>query len=140
MNREAAAALELLVVSLLSSCTGSQPVRPSETVAQPQVMSDTFFSGCAHLDENANGAIDPEEPLLGGMTFTVTLAGGGGFGADTSEGECAFITVPAALPAEAWPILARIAAPDGAAYEAIGPSEVTLEYPDTRADFLFTTK
>jgi hypothetical protein len=140
MNREAAAALGLLVVSLLTSCTGSQPVRPSETVPQPQIMSDTFFSGCAHLDANANGAIDPEDPLLGGMTFTVTLAGGAGFGADTSEDECAFTTVPAALPAEAWPIVARMAAPEGAPYEPIGPSEVTLEYPHTQADFLFTTK
>jgi hypothetical protein len=103
-------------------------------------MSDTFFSGCAYLDENANGAIDPEEPLLGGMTFTVTLPGGIGFGGETSEGYCARITVPGTLPADAWPILARMVASEGVTYEPIGPSEVTLEYSHTRADFLFTAK
>jgi hypothetical protein len=140
MSREAGVAFGLLLVSLLSSCIGSGPIRPLETAPQPQVMSDTFFSGCAYLDEDANGAIESTEPLLGGMTFTVTLATGGGFGADTPEGKCAFITVPGSLQPEAWPVLARMVAPDGAAYEGIGPSEITLENPHTRADFLFTPK
>jgi hypothetical protein len=140
MNREASASLELLVVVLLASCASAQPPPPSETVVPLQAMSDTFFSGCAHLDLNSNGEIDPDEPLLGGMTFAVTLPGGGGFGADTSEGECAFIVVPASLPAEAWPVLARMTVPDGAAYNLIGPPEVRLDYPETRADFLFSAK
>jgi hypothetical protein len=103
-------------------------------------MTDTFFNGCAHLDVNDNGAIDPEDSLLGGMTFTVTLAGGTGFGARSSESECVVILVPAALPAEAWPVLARISAPDGTAYEAVGSTEVTLQYPETRVDVLYKAK
>jgi hypothetical protein len=136
VNREIRAGLGLMLLSVLVSCTGSLPVRPSDTPPQPGVMADTFFSGCAYLDENSNEAIDPEDPLLGGMMFTVTLAGGTGFGGDTSGGQCAFITVPAALPTEAWPILARMVVPEGAGYEPIGPSEVTLEYRQTRANFL----
>ena len=140
MNREAIAAVTVMFVPFLASCAGFLPLRPSETPALPGVMADTFFSGCAYLDENGNGAIDAEEPIVGGVAFTVTLAGGTGFGGATSEGRCAFITIPADLREDAWPILARMEAPKESPYEPIGPSEIILEYRDTRADFLFTLK
>ena len=110
---------------------------PSTPTPRQEVLADTFFSGCAYLDQDGDEGIDPEEPLLGGLTFTVTLAGGAGFGDETSEGQCAFITVPSALPAEAWPIVARMIVPDDLEFKPIGSSTVTLEFSQTRAEFLF---
>lgn len=140
MNRRQAAPILLVLAWLQISCSGLLGPRPSASPTPPEVMADTFFSGCAYLDENSNGEIDPEEPLLGGMTFTVTLIGGGGFGDETSEERCAFITIPGGLPPGMWPVLARLEAPDDSPYDAIGPLEIELEYPDTRAEFLFAAR
>ena len=140
MRREIRTIVFILFLPGLLACTVSLPARPSSTPTKPEVMADTFFSGCAYLDENANGIIDPDDLLLGGMTYTVTLAGGAGFGAGTSDGGCASIIVPGGLSETAWPVQARMAIPDGDAYESIGPSQVTLEYPQTRAEFLFKEK
>ena len=124
---------------MLSSCEGPRFGRPLET-EPPELSADTFFSGCAYLDENANGRIDARDSLLGNMNFAVTLASGAGFGGKTSEGRCAFITVPVALLPGAWPVLARMVAPDQVAYKAVGTSMVTLQYPNTATDFLFAPK
>jgi len=105
--------------------------------ALPQVVGDTFFTGCAYLDENTNGEIDAEDTRLGGFTFVVTLAGGAGFGAETSKSHCALATVPAALLRESWPVVARMELPEDVPYVPIGPLEVTLVYPESQADFIF---
>ena len=137
-GRPVAASL-LVLASLQISCSGLLAPQPTVTPTSP-VMGDTFFSGCAYLDENSNGAIDPGEPLLGGMTFVVTLAWGGESGDVSYEGECAFITIPASLPPDAWPVIVRMEVPDDSPYEAIGPLEIELDYPDTRAEFLLAAR
>ena len=70
---EKRAAMEVILLSVLISRTGSPPVRPLDALPESEVVSDTFCSGCAYLGENANEAIEPAEPLPGGMIFTVTL-------------------------------------------------------------------
>ena len=125
--------LSILVI-LLVSCANASPS------VSPEPMADTFFSGCAYIDQNGNDALDSGEPLLGGFTFTITLAGGAGFGAETAEGQCATIIVPSALTEDSWPVNARISIPEGSGYEAIGSTEVALEYPQTKAEFPLITK
>jgi len=122
---------------ILGACSLSPSVPLATMTPPPQVVGDTFFTGCAYLDVNSNGEIDAEDARLGGFTFVVTLAGGAGFGAETSESCCAFAGVPAALPREAWPVVARMELPDDVPYAPIGPAEVTLLYPESQADFLF---
>ena len=122
---------------ILGAC-GLSPSVPHVTMTPlPQVVGDTFFTGCAYLDENSNGEIDAEDTRLGGVTFVVTLAGGAGFEVETSESHCALAAVPAALPRESWPVVARMELPEDFPYAPIGPAEVTLEYPESQADFLF---
>jgi hypothetical protein len=126
-------ALSILAI-LLVSCSNTTPSASLEPIA------DTYFSGCAYIDQNDNGTLDSGESLLGGFTFTITLAGGAGFGAETAEGQCATVIVPSALPEDSWPVTARISIPEGSGYEAVGSTEVALEYPQTKAEFPFITK
>ena len=122
---------------IIGAC-GLSPSAPRVTMTPlPQLVGDTFFTGCAYLDENTNGEIDAEDAPLGGFTFVVTLAGGAGFAAETSESHCALATVPLALPRESWPVVARMELPEDVPYVPIGPVEVTLVYPESQADFLF---
>jgi hypothetical protein len=143
--------VSLLVVGLLlCSCNGQLDLRPTPTDSRPTptdsrltptvgVYADTFFGGCAYLDSNGNGEIDPDDLKLAGATFLVALSDGGiGFGADTSESSCALITVPGGLDEESWPVTARMEPPEGTDYKLVGPAEIVLEYPKTHADFLFT--
>ena len=134
MKKNSRSLLIMLAALLSTACNNAAPS------ASPEPLSDTFFAGCAYIDQNGNAALDPGEPLLAGFTFTVTLAGGAGFGAKTSEGQCATIIVPSALPKESWPVIARMVTSGGAGYEAVGSSEVVLEYPQTKADFQFIIK
>jgi len=140
MNKKIISAIIGIFSLLLGSCTGITPPIPSETPSNPSLMADTFFSGCAYLDENGNGTIDAEEQLVGGMAFTITFKSGMGFGGQTSDGYCASILVPSALPEEAWPLPARMEVPEGSIYKLVGPSEIILENGQTQADFLFTIK
>ena len=122
---------------ILGAC-GLSPSVPHGTVTPlPEVVGDTFFTGCAYLDKNGNGAIDAEDALLGGLTFVVTLAGGDEFSTETSESHCALATVPAALPREAWPVIARMDLAEDVIYVPIGLPEVVLAYPESQAYFLF---
>jgi len=138
--RKSAIGVGLVMVSLLVSCIGSFQVGRSEPTPTSVVMADTDFSGCAYLDQDDNGIIDPGEPLLGGLTFTITLAGGMGFGGGTGDGRCGFILVPGALPADAWPIMARMVVPEDFGFKAVGPTEIMLQHPQRRAEFLFVAK
>jgi len=122
------AAIFLTLIFLLCSCNDLQSIDEA----------DTFFSGCAYLDSNSNREIDPDDRGLKDAVFVVTLKGGAGFGAFTSESGCALVTVPGGLSEESWPITARMEPPEGSGYELVSPAEVVLEYPDCQADFLFT--
>ena len=132
----------LLLIVLGSGCVTSTietptsgPVAsvPSTTV----IYADTFFSGCAYLDANANGEVDSDDPMIGGAAFSVTLQGGGGFGDFTSEESCAFVTVPGGLSEEHWPVKASMRLPEGMNYEPMGPVEIVMEQYESRAEFLF---
>jgi hypothetical protein len=128
-----------LIGLLLSSCNGQLNVAgPSTPTATVVVLADTFFTGCAYLDTNGNKEIDSGDPLLERATFVVTLSGGAGFGALTSENRCAFITVPGGLGEEFWPVTARMEPPEGTGYQLTTPAEVVLDYPNSHSDFLFT--
>lgn len=111
-----------------------EPIKPA-TVSP---LGDTFFTGCAFLDENANGMVDSADALLNDMTFVVTLSGGAGFAGSTQESGCATVIVPASLGSDAWPVVARMKMPQPPAFTPIGEVTVTLSYPDTRAEFLFS--
>lgn len=105
----------------------------------PTILTDTFFTGCAFLDKNENGIVDDEDTPIGGISFTITLSEGTGFGAITSNDDgCATTIVPMGLPKESWPVVAQMTMPQTPAYIPIGDIKATLEYPDTRVDFLFS--
>jgi len=101
------------------------------------IMADTFFGGCAYLDSNNNGEIDPDDQRLEDALFFVTLNGGYGFRAVTFKNGCATVTIPGGLGEESWPVTVRMEAPEGTGYERLSPGEVVLEYPKGHADFLF---
>ena len=44
------------------------------------MVSRYVFTGCAFRDKNANGLVDSEDALIGGIRFIVTLSHGAGFG------------------------------------------------------------
>jgi len=134
MNRRKiiSAILVVMVALFLSACSTS-------ATPTPVILADTFFTGCAFLDKNANGLVDSEDTPIGGMSFSVTLSEGTGFGALTSDNDgCASTIIPMGLPREAWPVVAQMKMPQTSTYIPIGEIRVTLEYPDTRADFLFS--
>jgi hypothetical protein len=74
---------------------GPDVVQSPNTIQSPVVYADTFFTSCAYVDENANGLVDDGDTPIGGMEFTITLAGGAGFGAQTSGLDgCAVAVIP----------------------------------------------
>ena len=83
------------------------------------------------------GSLTFGEPLIGGLSYSFTLEGGAGFGAESQDGECGFVTVPAALPPEAWPIVVRVEVEEPFAYTPSASTLIALEWPMTRADFPF---
>ncbi len=142
----------VLIALLLCSCTGqaTPAVNDKETPAvggqetptargqpTPAVLADTFFFGHAYVDTNGNGHIDEQDAPLAGAPFAVTLQGGGGFGGTTAKDGTAFVVVPGGLDESYWPVTAQMKAPEGSAYQVVGPDEILLEYPKTRAEFLF---
>lgn len=105
----------------------------------PVILADTFFTGCAFLDKNENELVDDEDTPIGGMSFTITLSEGTGFGEITSDSDgCATTIIPMGLSKESWPVVAQMTLPQTSAYIPIGDIKVTLEYPDTQVDFLFS--
>ena len=128
-----------LISFLLCSCDDQHDsMGPATATPTPGVFADTFFSGCAYLDSNRNGEIDPDDPLLEDAVFVVTLNGGAGFRGLTSENYCATATVPGGLDEKFWPVTVRMEPPEGTGYQLISPAEIVLEYPEDHADFLFT--
>lgn len=128
-----------LVSFLLCSCNPQHDsIEPATATPTPRVFADTFFSGCAYLDSNDNGEIDPDDLLLEDAMFVVTLNGGAGFGGLTSENYCATVTVPGGLDEKFWPVTVRMEPPEGTGYQLVSPAEIVVEYPEDHADFLFT--
>jgi hypothetical protein len=105
-----------------------------------QVLADTFFFGCAYLDANENSVLDETDPKIPDVTFTISLAGGGGFGDRTSGDGCGMVVIPGGLKETHWPVTARMQPPEGANLELVGPAEILLGYPKTHADFLFSQR
>ena len=133
MRRSAIAPI-LVVPALLLAAFSSAT---TEKTPQQEPMSDTYFTGCAYLDKDSDGLADAEDPLLGGFAVTFTLAGGAGFGGETADGQCRTVIVPFGLSSDAWPVVVRMAVPEGSNYRAVASSEITLQHPQTRAEFLF---
>lgn len=139
VKRSLVVAAGCLLVFGVSACVPAKVAIPNEPTSTPWVTGDTFFTGCTYLDANRNGKLDLDDTLLGGMSFIVTLADGSVYTSATSEEHCAFITVPTALPPEAWPAEARLNLPHDAPYQFISEPRVLLEHPHSRAVFLFKT-
>ena len=133
MRRSSIAPILVVPALLLAACSAAA----TEKTPQQEPMSDTFFTGCAYLDRDGDGLADAGDPLLGGFTVTFTLAGGAGFGGETAGGECGTVTVPSGLSSDAWPVVVRMAVPEGAKYKAVASSEIALQHPQARAEFLF---
>jgi hypothetical protein len=130
------AVLVTLMGLLLCACGGQGGLLNPATPTVP-VLADTFFHGCAYLDSNGNGEIDADDQKLKNGMFLVALNGGAGFGAPTTEGGCATVTIPGGIGEESWPVAARMEPPEETGYELVGPAEIVLEYPESHADFLF---
>ena len=134
-------------ILLCCSCSGvrenSDPVEPNpdtpEDSATPTVgvLADSFFFGCAYVDGNGNGEIDPDDPGLKGALFIVNVRGLGGLTAKTSASGCATIVVPGGLSGDRWPVSARMQPPPDTSYELVSTDDVVLVYPKAHADFLF---
>ena len=104
------------------------------------VLADTFFFGCAYLDANKNSVLDETDPKIPDMTFTITLAGGGGFSDRPAKDGCGMVIIPGGLKETHWPVTARMQPPEDASLELVDPAEILLDYPKTHADFLFSQR
>jgi hypothetical protein len=120
------------LVLMLCACGAGQAVTPTAAI-----LADTFFFGCAYLDENGNGEIDPDDPGLEDALFAVSMQGVMGFSAYTFADGCATIVIPGGLGQDAWPVTAQMQPPAESNLEWVGPVEVVLAYPESHADFLF---
>ena len=120
-----------------ATCNTARPLSEPPDTPLPAPAGDTFFTGCAFLDQNANGLVDSEDTPIERMSFVITLTGGTGFGAATETTGCATVTIPARLGSDAWPVVTHMNMPPASTYVPVGDSEITLSYPDTRANFLF---
>jgi hypothetical protein len=123
--------LAVFIILLSASCSSLPISAPTPT---PQIFTDAAFSGCAYLDENGNGQVDPQDPGLQGLTFTVL-----GWGDRTSQDGCAFVLIPGGVSDHLWPVTVRMKPPEGAPYEPVGPTEiiVTKDSRQGHFDFLF---
>jgi hypothetical protein len=126
--------LLILIIFLLSACNNLTEAATST----PSILADSFFFGCAYLDSNRNGELDPDDQGLEEAMFVVTLRGVGGLGAPTPESGCAMVIIPGGLNEESWPVTTRMEPPPESSYELVSPAEVVLDYPESHADFLFT--
>lgn len=128
----------LLLIGAITACHRANPA------STPEVLADTFFFGHGYIDTNQNSELDPDDPPLADASFNVMTQVTTnnnervGFGASTSTDGAATIVVPGGLTEESWPITVRMEPPAGSLYERLGPADVTLTYPQTTADFLFT--
>jgi hypothetical protein len=132
LTRFPLALLTLLLCSCRDLAVPREPATPT-----PGILADALFHGCAYLDSNRNGKTDPNDQAMGDAQFVVTLREGAGFGAFTTASGCATVVVPGGLPEESWPVTVHMEPAEESGYELVTPAKVVLQYPDTRADFLF---
>jgi hypothetical protein len=130
-------------VLLLCACNAgpaatSTAATPTAAAPTAEILADSFFFGCAYLDENGNGEIDPDDPGLKDALFAFSTQVGIGLSGYTSSNGCATIVVPGGLGAEAWPVTAHMQPPAESNLELVDSAEVVLAYPESHADFLFT--
>jgi len=127
----------MLLVLVSTACSSGQgETAPATATPTPEptrtilIMADTFFSGRAFVDSNANAQLDPEDTPLEGARFSAI-----GFGALTGKDGHATIVIPGG-----WekPVMAKMDPPKDSTYTLIGPTEVELRNSGpTSADFLF---
>jgi hypothetical protein len=130
----------VILAVVLVACAALVETDPSNKTTLPKIPADTFFTGCAYLDQDGDGIADRDEDLIGGLLFEVTLAGGTGFGSETTDGRCAVVTVPSGLQDDAWPVVVRMVVPEAAEVKPVGSGKISLQYPETRAEFLFVSR
>lgn len=119
-------------VFLLCACGAGPGTTPTA-----EILADSFFFGCAYLDANGNGEIDPDDPGLEAALFAFSMQGGMGFSAYTLDNGCATIVIPGGVGQDAWPVTARMQPPPENNLEWVSPAEVVLVHPESHADFLF---
>ncbi len=100
------------------------PSRGASSTATAPVLADSFFSGQAWLEVNANGQVDAEDMPLANATFIVSLHDGTEFGAKTDADGKAFVSIPARVD---YPVTLRMEAPEGSMLKPVEPSRVTLK-------------
>lgn len=130
--------ITLCLGSLMAAMTLAACLSPSMGAAPtstPPVLADSFFSGQAWLDVNANGQADAEDVPLANATFIVALRDGTEFGAATNADGKAFVTIPVRVE---YPVTLRMEAPKDSALKPVEPSQVTLnEAAGKTVSFLF---
>ncbi len=130
--------ITLCLGSLMAAMTLAACLSPSMGAAPtstPPVLADSFFSGQAWLDVNANGQMDTADTPLAGAAFIVALQDGTEFGATTNADGKAFVTIPARVE---YPVTLRMEAPNGSTLKPVEPSRVTLnEAAGETVSFLF---
>jgi hypothetical protein len=129
-----------LLADFTASCTPARQPGVLSDTPLPTPVADTFFTGCAFLDQNANERVDRDDTVLEDMTFVITLSGGAGFAASTADTGCATEAIPAPLETGAWPVVSQMEMPQPSAFARVGDLEIMLAYPDTRADSLFSPR
>ncbi len=112
----------LITAMTLAACLSPSTVTASTPT--PPVLADSFFSGQAWLDVNANGQVDAEDTPLANATLIVSLQDGTEFGAKTDADGKAFVSIPARVD---YPITLRMEAPEGSMLKPVEPSRVTLK-------------
>lgn len=134
MKKAITLCLGLLIAAMtLAACLS--PSRGAASTPTPPVFADSFFSGRAWLDVNANGRVDAEDVPLANATFIVALQDGTEFGAATNADGKAFVTIPARVE---YPVTLRMEAPNGSTLKPVEPSRVTLnEAAGKTVSFLF---
>jgi acetyl esterase/lipase len=125
--------LKVLLVSLALAalaCRRGALLGAPAAAPTPAILADTFFSGRAFIDSNANRQLDSGDAPLESARFSA-----GSFGALTGKDGHATIVIPGN-----WdkPTTAQMAPPKDSSYTLLGPTEVELSFGgSTSADFLF---
>jgi hypothetical protein len=134
---------------LVTACRGTEtlpagtpfptPTSKPSSKSNQEILADAFFFGCAYLDSNENKYIDENDEPIKNAVFLVKLPAGGLTVRTGSDG-CATLVVPGGVKRSAWPVETRMDPPPETDLKMISPTPVTLEYPNSHADFLFEVK
>ena len=122
--------LPVLAIVMIS-CT------PKPTTPTIQAIVDSFFSGYAFVDVNANGELASEDTPVENAVFIVTLQFGGEVGAFTDKTGYAFVVAPGSVD---YPVTMRMEPPKDSIVKLIGPSDIVHELADESPKFLFSSE